>query len=894
MRTFLNNLSVSILFCAPLLSGCMNSCGDPFDLSTNCTDFDSIESPATGSSNSNSNLNDDEEDSVPRGIADNGGYNDFFNSDETALLYHFEDFVAIHGTLLQDSSGANLSGLMTTNDGTTAKIATGIVDQGLHFDGVDDTIDFTNGVNGLYDETETTFSYAFWVKPTVGTINDAFFSVGADSCSAGGLAITGYDQQPSGNDKALVEVRVGTNGILVNELDAGHPWAIEVYKFPLNEWTHVAVVVNEIDVLLYVNGELVTISNNWTGRIRILSTNAIGFGACGADHFKGYLDEYTVFNKILSADQVAAIYNNSRPSVGTEPSVPTLPFTADLLVNISYDDPTGWLGSGNGGPVDNSGNGNDAVTSGRYDLQMPGKWGAGAAVDMENGGGYEVSNEPAFDFTINDSFTIMTWLKTSISGAGNDSGIFGKLINCHTPGYIAQISTDHALSGSAIFHIHDGIANGTQVYTGVALNDGQWHHLVATYDGSLTQAGMKVYVDGVDVTTVIDGTPTIAPGTNILNDQPLVFGAAGDNNCNPAKGLIDESAVYTRALTPAEISAIYTVQAAKTTLYPKREGCDSGTTAVGRFTNWDYSEPNDDGGAGENCIQQWGPTSAINSGPLEGGWNDAQCTTAQRYACKNSDGDWQITAATGIWEKGEAACEALPGDYTFAIPSGSTLAAFQADNTALDTARLAYLPEQSVWINGTDEYKEGFWCKTTPSENWVQLANFPGIGVYDATVKDSWKDGSVDFTDSLGVFENQYEPWKMSDARIATYNFDRFKVVYSARVCAEGVCDFSHILYFRGEGEGGCHYSSDTVQSADCYTAYIDEDLQIPYGEGDTPAAWHFGLTAGAGVVGNTNHQEGALDPIVFCVRNFVVNDWQACMGRGAEDVSLKIFGKNL
>ncbi len=52
--------------------------------------------------------------------------------------------------------------------------------------------------------------------------------------------------------------------------------------------------------------------------------------------------------------------------------------------------------------------------------------------------------------------------------------------------------------------------------TGV--NDGQWHHVTATYDGSLSASGVKLYVDGVlDTMVVIDNNL----GTNSLRTSDL-------------------------------------------------------------------------------------------------------------------------------------------------------------------------------------------------------------------------------------------------------------------------------------------------------------------------------------------------------------------------------------
>ena len=80
--------------------------------------------------------------------------------------------------------------------------------------------------------------------------------------------------------------------------------------------------------------------------------------------------------------------------------------------------------------------------------------------------------------------------------------------------------------------------------TGLTLN--QWHHLAATYDG----AEVNIYINGsLDVSDPTAVTPA-------TNTKPLVFGSLGDNS-RFFQGLIDEVEIFNRALSAAEIRAIF-------------------------------------------------------------------------------------------------------------------------------------------------------------------------------------------------------------------------------------------------------------------------------------------------------------------------------------------------
>jgi len=94
----------------------------------------------------------------------------------------------------------------------------------------------------------------------------------------------------------------------------------------------------------------------------------------------------------------------------------------------------------------------------------------------------------------------------------------------------------------------DGVAYRVNSNTNV--NDGEWHHIAATYGSG----GMKLYVDGN-----LEGVNTEFSGELPKNDDDVWIG----RNYNPLntsgyfKGNIDEVSMWNRALSQEEISSIY-------------------------------------------------------------------------------------------------------------------------------------------------------------------------------------------------------------------------------------------------------------------------------------------------------------------------------------------------
>ena len=83
------------------------------------------------------------------------------------------------------------------------------------------------------------------------------------------------------------------------------------------------------------------------------------------------------------------------------------------------------------------------------------------------------------------------------------------------------------------------------------LNDGQWHHVAATYDGK----AVRSYIDGVE-----KGHPVKTPGPLKKSTWDLCIGNSvveyGTGEFLAFDGLIDEVRIYNRALSAAEIKAL--------------------------------------------------------------------------------------------------------------------------------------------------------------------------------------------------------------------------------------------------------------------------------------------------------------------------------------------------
>jgi hypothetical protein len=177
---------------------------------------------------------------------------------------------------------------------------------------------------------------------------------------------------------------------------------------------------------------------------------------------------------------------------------------------------------------------------------VPGKVGQAVELTGENGFTFPGVGH----FTRDDPFTLSLWVRAPDptpravlvhhSRAPIDAG---------SRGY--ELLLEHGKVAFGLHHMWPG--NSLKVRGKTAVPANAWAHITATYDGSSTAAGVKLYLDGkpLDVDVIRDkltkditygGEPNLAIGYRFRDN-----GFKG--------GLVDEFRVYDRALTAAEIVA---------------------------------------------------------------------------------------------------------------------------------------------------------------------------------------------------------------------------------------------------------------------------------------------------------------------------------------------------
>jgi hypothetical protein len=171
-------------------------------------------------------------------------------------------------------------------------------------------------------------------------------------------------------------------------------------------------------------------------------------------------------------------------------------------------------------------------------------FGGSQAADMASGLGYwEVPNsydntDPNFS-ALAASMTVAVWVKSTDNSIGAPM-----IVGNGLDGWRLQVNVGNYNFACQPIGI-DFNSSGVNPY------DGNWHHVVAVYDGVAAQA--HLYVDGL-----LSASRNVTPGNLIIkgNAYPLIQIANRGDAHRPWKGGIDDIRVYNYPLTAAEVSAL--------------------------------------------------------------------------------------------------------------------------------------------------------------------------------------------------------------------------------------------------------------------------------------------------------------------------------------------------
>jgi predicted Zn-dependent protease len=430
---------------------------------------------------------------------------------------------------------------------------------------------FTTGVNGaantalslngssqyvslghptLYDFGNNDFTFSVWFQTTTtGTPQQLFscddmsgrqFIFDINDLSAG--TVTAYLQ----NQSAVVGYRTG------NILSP-------------NTWYH-AVLVRQGNapgaLTLYLNGAAVSsfaaFQNDFPFTMGT-TTSEVDIGrrtyAGYQQYFSGSLSDVAVYNRALSASEVATLYTNSLTggSVTSPPPVTTTNSSPVTSTNAGIGVTNGlvaWYPLA-GDANDYSGNGNNGTLGGYPSFTAGVSGAANTALSLNGSSQYVSLGHPSlYNFGSND-FTFSLWFQTTATGTPQ------QLFSCDdASGRQFIFDIDDLSAGTVTAYLQNGSAV-VGYRTGNILSPNTWYHAVLVRQGNASGA----------LTLYLNGTAVSSFGA-FQNDFPFTMGTTSSEVDIGRRtyagyqqyfsGSMSSVAVYNRALAASEVATLYT------------------------------------------------------------------------------------------------------------------------------------------------------------------------------------------------------------------------------------------------------------------------------------------------------------------------------------------------
>ncbi|WP_210480609.1 PKD domain-containing protein [Naasia sp. SYSU D00948] len=310
------------------------------------------------------------------------------------------------------------------------------------------------------------------------------------------------------------------------------------------QWHHVAASLSSAGMELYIDGVRVarrtdvTTAQSYSGYWRVGGDSTWA----GDNYFDGKIDDVAIYDQPLTRDQVRDHYTLSGRSTSSVP-VPTDAYGAAIY---NSQPELYWRldeSSSATAVIDYSGNGNGGTYAGGVTKPVAGALtgnpSTAASFDGSDDGAYSNAR-----FSNPTTYSLELWFKSDSTSGGKLIGFGGNqtgLSQSHDRSVFLQSD------GRIVFGTWTGFEN--RITTSSAYNDNRWHYVVATQSSE----GMRLYVDGA-----LAGTNP-QTGAEATTNYWRIGGDTtwGGTNSAYIRSVIDEVAVYSRALTATEVQSHY-------------------------------------------------------------------------------------------------------------------------------------------------------------------------------------------------------------------------------------------------------------------------------------------------------------------------------------------------
>ncbi len=448
---------------------------------------------------------------------------------------------------VRDISGLANHGTLVGQISTTSVV--GKFGQALRFDGANDYLNISAVANDIGTGSTT---ISAWVKlddphtsasslKSVFSLNDSPSSNDMALCfKGGGTTICGTT---GGSNGAICFMTY--SGAFNNACSAQTSWNSNV-------WYHIVGKIDQTGTYLYVDGVQVGYnSNSRRGSSQsVTSSIASEWNGPQINFFKGTIDDFRVYKRGLSIEEIRQLYNLGVTKLGITSTSTAYSYSSGLVGYWTFD------GKNMVPNVrDSSGLGNHGYITGQSSTTTyPGRIGQALVfdgIDDNVNAGSASSLKPSLPISIS------TWVKLDSIHPTLSVPLVAFRDGENHNGYWLQVGPDKSVQVNFGSNTSCNVTSRRTGSTGAnKIEVGNWYHIVGTIRGD---TDMNIYINNVSESLSYTGSggSITYSGSSALRIGTSAIG--GGPGCVPvyADGLIDEVRVYNKALSQSEVKQLY-------------------------------------------------------------------------------------------------------------------------------------------------------------------------------------------------------------------------------------------------------------------------------------------------------------------------------------------------
>ena len=468
------------------------------------------------------------DDTLPNEIYNSGVANDLNNNTYVPIGWYRSENATWNGSQWTMTDEKSTCVSLTSSNMVEANRVNDVPDlfsnKSFEFDGTDDYIEIPDADNLSFGNSvnDSPFSVSVWTKLNSQASSKGIFSKfnRSNGNAEYGLVLTNADQLIF---RVFDISSLNRRGRITSAITSN-----------FGNWVNIVCTYNGVGgtnadqgIKIYLNGVRIDNANsslnNYVAMHNLNTPFNIGNQSNG--YVQGDIDEVAVFNSELSQTDVNDIFNNGVPTSLESFS----PISHWRMGEDATWNGTNWTLNDNGSGGNNGTSQNMVLASRTSDVPL-----FNTKSILFDGIDDIVSlSSRTQNFT---DFSVSAWF-IAVSG-GSYKAIFGN--TTAVGGYLFAI-----VNASGAIYFYD---NGWRQLSGT-VTDGNWHHLIVTYDSSANE--LKSYVDNSLYTTYTPNASAFPSNSHSFNQ------IGGRTSVGRWNGNLDELAVWDSVLDSTQVSNIY-------------------------------------------------------------------------------------------------------------------------------------------------------------------------------------------------------------------------------------------------------------------------------------------------------------------------------------------------